>query len=103
MRSKTQGSATPLYDPQAAVDDYEYFLSICLYSCGLDPSSTYTIEEIVDAITAMYPKSPFDGISDNLDIEQYEPVYLFTQKYRVSLLRSSRRVWRWLTMSRAQV
>lgn len=103
MRSKTQGSTTRIYDAQAAVDDYEYFLSVCLFACGLDPAGAHTIDEIVETITALYPKPPFEGVRDNLGIEQYEPVYLFTQKYRVSLLRSSRRVWRWLTMAKAQV
>lgn len=103
MRSKTQGSTTPIYDAQASVDDYEYFLTVWLYCCGLDPLTPHTIDEIVEAIVDLYPKPPYEGVRDNLDIEQYEPVYLFTQKYRVALLRSSRRVWRWLTMSKAQV
>lgn len=103
MRSKASGSATTAYSPQSDIEYHEYMLTVLRYCCGLDPTADCTIDDLVGAITELHPKRSVEGSQDNLDVEKYEPAYLFTQKYRVSLLRSARRVWRGYTIAKAQV
>lgn len=103
MRRKTQGDPTPLYDPQASLEDRQQMLAFLCYSLGIDPLGAYTIDDLVLSAGEMYQKQRIEGTVENLGIEAYEPVYLFMQKYRVSLLRTSRRVWRAKTIDQARL
>lgn len=103
MRKKVQGDSTPLYDPVAALEDRTQILAFLCYSLGIDPNSNYTIDDLVLAAGEMYQKPPVEGAPEDLGIETYEPVYLFMRKYRVSLLRSCRRVWRAKTLDQARI
>lgn len=103
MRSKVSGDPTPLYDPVAGLEDREQVLAFVCYCLGIDPTAPYTIDDIVNTASEVYTRRPNEGDPTNLGIEAYEPSYLFQQKYRVSLLRTARRMWRWKTLDEAKV